>query len=137
MGETVPMNHHIGMHGAPEHMRSRLFPFYLTDQDALNIMADLDGIPLSPMGSEGMGWKIPEVFMTHALGSPKPWLGLYLRQARRGHVPVHSDGVYWKHVDAPLPVFSAAHVQKMQRHMKWAHALAPLGKWGQSLRSLF
>jgi hypothetical protein len=138
MAEVVPMNLPIGLQGAPTHMRDRLFPFYLTDQDALNIMADLDGVPLSAMGGEGMGWKIPlGVYMTHALGSPKPWLGLYLRQARRGHAPGHADDVFWRHTQKPIQLFSSSHLQKMKRHMKWAQVLAPFGHWIQSVRSLF
>ena len=137
MESTVPLNLPVGLHGAPEHMRDRLFPFFLTDQDALNIMADLEGIQLSAMGPEGMGWKIPEIFMMHALGSPKPWLGRYLQQALRGHAPKMIDQRFWTFMEEPIAIFSAAHVRKMKRHIKWAHVIAPLARWGQSVRSLF
>jgi hypothetical protein len=137
MAAAVPLNHHIGMRGAPEHMRSRLFPFYLTDQDALNIMTELEGIDLSPMGSEGMGWKIPQVYMTHALGSPKPWLDLYLREARRGHAPNHADDVFWNYAQSPLPLFPERQVRKIKRHIRWARVLAPFGLWIQNVRALF
>jgi hypothetical protein len=137
LAEIVPLDRPIGMHGAPEHMRSRLFPFYLTDQDAINVVADLEGITISPMGFEAMGWKVPQIYMAHALGSPKPWLGLYLRQARRGHAPSLTDEAFWRHAEKPIALFSARHIRKIKRRIKWAHVLAPFGKWAQSVRGLF
>jgi hypothetical protein len=137
MAAVVPLDRKIGMQGAPEHMRSRLFPFYLTDQDALNIMTELDGIALSPIGSEGMGWKVPQVYMAHALGSPKPWLDLYLREARRGHAPGHADDVFWRYAHSPLPLFPERQIRKIKRHIKWARVLAPFGQWMQNVRALF
>jgi hypothetical protein len=136
IAETVPLNRPIGMRGAPRHMRNRLFPFYLTDQDAINVMADLEDVTVSPMGVEGMGWKVPYIFMAHALGSPKPWRGRYLRQAWRGNVPSVADKMFWRHVEQPVALFPPNHVCKMKRRMKWAYVLAPFGKWVQRVRSL-
>jgi hypothetical protein len=137
LAELVPLDLPIGMRGAPKHMRNRLFPFYLTDQDAINVVADLEGVTVSPMGIEGMGWKLPHVYMVHALGVPKPWRGRYLRQAWRGNGPRVSDKAFWRYADRPVALFSARHIRKMKRRMKWAHVLAPLGKWAQNVRELF
>lgn len=136
IAETVPLDRPIGMHGAPKHMRSRLFPFYLTDQDAINVMADLESVTISPMGIEGMGWKVPYIYMAHALGSPKPWLGLFVRQALRGHAPSITDEVFWRYVDKPVALFSERHIRKIKRRIKWAHVLAPFGKWAQNVRGM-
>jgi hypothetical protein len=128
MEKEVSLDLPISLPGAPEWQRNRTFPFFLTDQDALNIFADLEGVTVSGMGWEGMGWRNPMVFMHHACGHLKPWRRSYLRRALRGVAPSALDRDFWNFAGQPLPVFSAEEVHKAGREMHFARALTRVGR---------
>lgn len=134
IAESVSLELPIGLAGAPPECCNRTFPFYLPDQDALNIVTDLEGVVVAPMGSEGMGWKSPAVFMLHACMPNKPWSGDYLRRARRGHSPGDIDDAYWRYTQSPLELFPAAHAARIRKQMKLARIFAPLFGWLQMFR---
>jgi len=71
MEGTVRLDLPILLPGAPDWHRDRTFKFFLTDQDTMNIVVDLEGLDVSAMGDEGMGWKQPAVFMQHTCGGNK------------------------------------------------------------------
>jgi hypothetical protein len=134
IGELVSLELPLTLVGAPEYQRNRTFPFYIPDQDSVNIVTDLEGVVVAPIGSEGMGWKAPEVFMLHACMNPKPWEGEYLRSARRGRAPGSIDEAYWRHAESPICLFPSAHVNKIRRELKWGRIIAPIGGWLQGFR---
>jgi hypothetical protein len=127
MAEKVDLNLPLTLPGAPEWQRKRSFPFYIPDQDALNIVADLEAAEISVIGPEGMGWKQPSVYMQHACGSPKPWRSRYVRDALQGRAPSHIDYYFWQNVSTPIAIADAATIRKKQRHIAIARRLARLG----------
>ncbi len=117
----------MGLAGAPEYKRRRSYPFWLRDQDALNIAADLEGMNLSPMGWEAMGWRQPFEFMLHACGSPKPWATNILREAIRGKTPeALMNFTFLDHFSGPIPVMSAEEIRRRIWQVRIAGAIAPL-----------
>ena len=127
MEQSVRLDLPISLLGAPEWQRSRTFPFFLTNQDALNIVADLEGVEVSVMGSEGMGWKQPADFMHHVAYGPKPWRKHYVRRALKGNAPSHCDFVFWQNAEHPIALGKPAEIRSVQRHMSVAQRLARLG----------
>lgn len=117
----------IGLNGAPSYKQHRYYPFWLTDQDALNITADLEGMNTSPIGSEGMGWKQPYHFLLHACGNPKPWVNTVLREALRGKTP---DALmifhFFEFFNGPIQVMAPREIRRRKRHVRVAGAIAPL-----------
>lgn len=89
----------------PEH-QSPSYPFSKTDQDALNIAVMTSDLPVSAMGAEGMDFRPGGWTMAHALGPEKPWRKHLLRAALAGRPPTPADREFWRHVAAPLAVFS-------------------------------
>ena len=121
------LNLPIGLGGAPAYKQHRSYPFWLCDQDALNIAADLEGMNISPMGSEAMGWKQPYHFLLHACGSPKPWVNTVLRESLRGKSP---DALmsfrFFEFFDGPIRVMSPEEIRRRKTHVRIAGAIAPL-----------
>jgi hypothetical protein len=74
-------------------------PFGKTDQDALNISVEACDVSISYLGQEGMGFKHGSICMYHALGAPKPWNSMYLKNILNGQVPTNADKAYWNSVN--------------------------------------
>ena len=134
MAESVSLNLPISLPGAPEWQRLRTFPFYLTDQDALNIVADIEKVDISAIGSEGMGWKLPADYMQHACGGNKPWRGRYVRRALRGESPVNMDSLFWEHAAEPIALVPDHEIRRIKRHISIARRIAPIGAMLNVLR---
>ena len=117
----------IGLADAPAYKQHRSYPFWLPDQDALNVVADLEGMNTSPIGSEAMGWKQPYHFLLHACGSPKPWVNTVLREALRGKSPdpMMTFG-FFQFFDGPIPVMKPEEIRRRKWHVRIAGAIAPL-----------
>ena len=128
MSREVRFDLPITLPGAPDWQRRRTFPFYLTDQDALNIVADLEGVVISAIGSEGMGWKQPEDYMYHACGADKPWRRSYIRRSLRGSPPTLLDLEFWRLAHSPLEIFPKQLAKEVSREMRCARACARLGR---------
>jgi len=128
MEGTVRLDLPILLPGAPDWQRDRTFKFFLTDQDAMNIVADLEGLDVSAMGDEGMGWKQPAVFMQHACGGYKPWRHKYLARAIKGEPPTGIDFLFWQQVSAPLPLADAAMLKRIRFSIALSRRLARLGR---------
>ena len=117
----------IGLAGAPASKQHRSYPFWLPDQDALNVAADLEGANISPIGSEAMGWKQPYHFLLHACGSPKPWVDTVLREAIRGKSP--EAIMFFRFLEffaGPIPVMPPEEIRRRKNHVRIAGAIAPL-----------
>lgn len=80
----------------------RGFLFFAFDQDAFNIAAMTANVPLSEMGPEAMDFVYGGFTMSHATGSPKPWLKSYLISALKGKPPTLADKAFWNYVGSPI-----------------------------------
>ena len=49
--------------------------------------------------------------MSHAQGQPKPWEKSFLSHSLTGRPPTLPDKCYWKHVTAPIRLYSGAYCQ--------------------------
>jgi len=85
--------------------RNRSFPFYKTDQDALNITVMNTEYSVSLIGKEGMDFKYGGFTMSHALGSPKPWKKPMALMALKGKPPNLADKEYWKYTQFPIKLY--------------------------------
>lgn len=82
-------------------------PFAAFDQDALNIALMANKSPVSIVGPEGMDFKSGGYIMSHAIGSPKPWIGTFLGKALRGRAPSLADRYFVKNLlSGPLKPIS-------------------------------
>ena len=89
--------HRSSLVGTPllQHDQSAFSPFGKTDQDALNATIEAWSYEVSFVGQEGMAFKAGSVLMSHALGKPKPWDLMPLRQSLHGMPPRLVDRAYW------------------------------------------
>lgn len=134
MEKSVRLDLPISLVGEKEYKRSRTFEFYLTDQDALNIVADINDLKISPIGPEAMGWKDPTDYMHHALGSHKPWKrGYTLRALRKGKKPTKLDYRYWNIATAgPIQLFSKTELMFIKLDLRIAKYACLLGRFWSS-----
>jgi hypothetical protein len=63
---------------------NRLLPFYNQDQDALNAVLMVCGVPLSLVSRDGMDFARGGYIMSHSIGGAKPWRGKILSRALGG-----------------------------------------------------
>ena len=93
-------------------------PFFVPDQDILNLTLMLTTEPLSAIGPEGMDF-IPAGFtMSHAAQTPKPWRKGYVwHTLRRGVRMSLADTEYWRYTKSPIRLYSEwqALLRKMDR----------------------
>ncbi|MBA3939152.1 MAG: hypothetical protein H0X38_17025 [Planctomycetes bacterium] len=87
--------------------KTRTFLFHQGDQDALNATMDQTRFPLSIAGQDAMDFAPGGYLMSHAQGRPKPWDKPFIRHALGGQPPTAADKQYWRHVVAPLALYSA------------------------------
>jgi hypothetical protein len=93
----------------------RSHPFYVADQDALNLAVMITNPSLSVMGTEGMDFTGAGFTMAHAVDSPKPWQKNRLWLTfRYGHPAREWDREYLTYTDTPIPLYSP-----IKRFAKW------------------
>jgi len=94
--------------------------FHSTDQDALNMALMLTDIPLNTAGPEAMDFTIGGHYLSHAVGTPKPWQGGFVRQALRGYPPSVPTKAFFQHALGPIQVLPPATLKKHQRALSFA-----------------
>jgi hypothetical protein len=77
-------------------------PFSKTDQDALNAAVEAWDGRASFIGQESMAFKPGPRQMSHALGSPKPWMAKPLLSMLKGKSPRLTDRDYWQYANHPI-----------------------------------
>jgi hypothetical protein len=92
---------------------SRALPFYILDQDALNMAAMYTEHPLSTMGPEAMGFETGGFTMYHTVG-PKPWKGSLLRRALDGRPPTNAFRFFFTQVSSPIQAYSPWRLRSKQ-----------------------
>ena len=93
--------------------RNREHAFNCADQDALNIAIMYSGVPISPIGPEGMGF-IPGGFtMYHSVGYSKPWRKQFLRSALKGIPPTNGDKHYLESSVGPICAYPPSRLRRL------------------------
>ncbi|MDD5199707.1 MAG: hypothetical protein PHC88_07870 [Terrimicrobiaceae bacterium] len=82
--------------------------FHTTDQDALNLALMISGAPVNAAGSDAMDFATGGYLLSHAIGTPKPWRGGFLREALRGFPPTTASKAFLRNSDAPIRLFEPA-----------------------------
>jgi hypothetical protein len=82
--------------------------FFTVDQDTLNIATMFAGVPLSPIGPEGMGFIHGGFTMYHSVGRAKAWRKKFLRSCLQGSPPTNGEKHFLACADGPLHPYSAA-----------------------------
>ncbi len=96
----------------PREERGPFSPFSKTDQDALNATVEAWEGKVSLLGKEAMGFSSGLSLMPHALGQPKPWKWLPLKQSLNGTPPRLVDREYWKVMKGPIGAHSPSLVKR-------------------------
>jgi hypothetical protein len=91
--------------------KDRTFAFHMSDQDAMNATMDCTDCPLSIVGQDGMDFVPAGYIMSHAQGRPKPWDKGFIGHSLTGRPPSLPDKSYWKHVSAPIRLYSGAYIR--------------------------
>ncbi|MDX2271391.1 MAG: hypothetical protein NW237_05505 [Cyanobacteriota bacterium] len=99
-------------------------PFVSADQNTLNLMSMLTPFPLSTIGSEGMDFSRYGFTMSHAIGSPKPWIKNYLWSALDGYPPTRADQNFWNYTQSPIKLYSSIFSAWKKRELSMAKAFA-------------
>jgi hypothetical protein len=91
--------------------------FHTPDQDALNIALMLSDTPINAAGPEAMDFTVGGHYLSHAVGAPKPWQTLFVRQALRGFPPSMPAKAFFQHVEKPIRVFPDGEVKRHRRSL--------------------
>jgi hypothetical protein len=102
--------------------------FHSTDQDALNFALTVCEAPLNTAGPEAMDFAPGGYYLSHAIGSVKPWHGGFIGQALRGRPPSAASKWYWRYANAPIRVYSDGELRKSTLALKIAAAIGRLYK---------
>ena len=97
--------------------------FNSTDQDALNFALTACNDPLNTVGPEGMDFATGGYYLSHAIGSEKPWHGGHVRRALQGVTPSPAVKAYFRFANAPIKVYDDAELTRHQRAVKVAAAI--------------
>jgi hypothetical protein len=84
--------------------------------------------PLNTAGPEAMDFAPGGYYLSHAIGSVKPWHGGFIGQALRGRPPSAASKWYWRYANAPIRVYSDGELRKSTLALKIAAAIGRLYK---------
>jgi len=111
--EILGAHHHIKFGRATD-------VFHSTDQDALNLACMLTDTPLNTAGPEAMDFAVGGHYLSHAVGTPKPWEGGFIQRAFSGYASSTATKEFLNHVAQPIAVFGPAKRKSMARELKIA-----------------
>ena len=97
--------------------------FHSTDQDALNFALTVSEVPLNTAGPEAMDFLPGGYYLSHAIGSDKPWHGKHIRQALRGQPPRLAAKAYYQFANAPIKVWGDGDLAWRRIKLKIATAI--------------
>jgi hypothetical protein len=107
---------------------NRIDPFFAKDQDALNIAAMSANVALSEIGPEGMDFIHGGFTMSHAIGSPKPWVKNFIKSSLKGNPPSMAEKSFWNHVGFPIKTFSEKTKKNKKKSIKIASLIGKFYK---------
>ncbi|MBT2322199.1 hypothetical protein J7E62_07500 [Variovorax paradoxus] len=102
--------------------------FHSTDQDALNFALTVCEAPLNTAGPEAMDFAPGGYYLSHAVGSVKPWHGGHIRQALRGVPPSPASKWYYRFADAPINPYANGELAKRRLSLNIAAAIGRIYK---------
>jgi hypothetical protein len=111
--ECLGAHHHIKFGCATD-------VFHSTDQDALNLALMLTDTPLNTAGPEAMDFAVGGHYLSHAVGTPKPWQGGFIRKSLRGYPPSTAAKEFFNHTRQPISVFPAGKLKRLTLALKLA-----------------
>jgi hypothetical protein len=97
--------------------------FHTPDQDAMNIALMVSDVPVNAAHSESMDFETGGFLMSHAIGSPKPWAGGFVRMAIKGVTPSLPSKCFLQYADGPIRLFSTGHLKRLRLSMRIASAI--------------
>jgi hypothetical protein len=90
--------------------------FHSSDQDALNLSLMLGEFPVNATGSEGMDFAVGGHYLSHAIGTPKPWQGGFVGRALRGYPPSAAAKAFFQFgQNGPITIFPPAWFRRQRR----------------------
>ncbi|MBO9513542.1 MAG: hypothetical protein J7549_05435 [Variovorax sp.] len=104
--------------------------FHSTDQDALNFALTVTDAPLNTAGPEAMDFAPGGYYLSHAIGSVKPWHGKHIRQALRGQPPRLAVKSYYQFANAPIKVYADGDLARRRLAMRIAAAIGRVYRSG-------
>ncbi|SEA98542.1 hypothetical protein [Variovorax sp. YR216] len=97
--------------------------FHSTDQDALNFALTVYDAPLNTAGPEAMDFAPGGYYLSHAIGSVKPWHGKHIQQALRGQPPRLAAKAYFQFANAPIKVWDDGDLARRRLELRIAAAI--------------
>jgi len=94
--------------------------FHSTDQDALNLALMLTDTPLNTAGPEAMDFAVGGHYLSHAVGTPKPWQGGFVGRALRGFPPSTATKEFFNHACQPFALFPEGQRKRLSLALKTA-----------------
>jgi len=88
--------------------------FHSTDQDALNMALMIAPTPVNAAHSEAMDFSTGGYLLSHAIGSPKPWQGGFVREALRGLPPGLAIKAFMQHTESPIDLLDPSTRSKLR-----------------------
>jgi hypothetical protein len=103
-------------------------PYFLEDQDSLNMAVMATTVPVCAMGPDAMGFTSSRTpILLHCLGADKPYSTHYIRRlVRRGAGPSFAEDMWWRYSDGPIRVTRGAGY--VRRRWSWRIAKT-LSRW--------
>ncbi|MGF6526526.1 hypothetical protein [Variovorax sp. PvP013] len=80
--------------------------FHSTDQDAMNFALTASEAPLITSGPEAMDFAYGGFYLSHAIGTAKPWHGRHIQRALGGVPPSPSFKAYFQFAGGPIQAHS-------------------------------
>ena len=99
--------------------------FHSTDQDAMNFALTACNATLNTAGPDAMDFIPGGYYLSHAIGSPKPWNTQHIRNAMSGRSPSAATKAYFQHVENPIRIFSK---EKLKRHRIALRVASAIGR---------
>lgn len=97
--------------------------FNSTDQDAMNFSLTACTDQLNTVGPEGMDFAVGGYYLSHAIGSAKPWHGGHIRRALQGFPPSPAVKAYFQFANHPVRAYSDSEIAGQQRAVRLAAAI--------------
>ncbi|MDM0088189.1 MULTISPECIES: hypothetical protein [unclassified Variovorax] len=97
--------------------------FHSTDQDALNFALTAHEATLNTAGPDAMDFTAGGYYLSHAIGSPKPWNTPHIRNAIGGQSPSVATKAYFQHIEGPIRAFSDAEIKRHRFALRLASAI--------------
>ncbi|HEY8900380.1 MAG TPA: hypothetical protein VIM61_08205 [Chthoniobacterales bacterium] len=97
--------------------------FHSADQDALNIALMACDTPVNAAHSESMDFATGGYLLSHAIGTPKPWQGGFIRRALKGVPPGLAIKAFMRHTESPIDLLDSATRRKLRCSVTIASAI--------------